>query len=106
MQLPFDGKNYVCKTCPSKVVQVAFHVKHLLTIYRYMICQLNSEISKTRANNNNLAHCICKDNGYAKRTTEENERCNFLIYQCDQRCDVLPHAPERSGIIPLQLKGN
>ena len=106
IQTSFDGKQYICKTCHSKVMQG--RVPCQAVVNNMYIDEIPVELSLL----NKLEQILIAQRivfekivvmPKGKQRKIKGAICNVPV-ECDQTCSILPRPPERSGIILLKLK--
>ncbi|CAH3142591.1 unnamed protein product [Porites evermanni] len=105
-KLSFDNKEYICKTCHSKVIKGKVPCQ---AVYNDMfVDDIPTELSTLEKLEQILiAQRIVFENiGLMPKGQQRKIKgaiCNVPV-ECDKTCQTLPHAPESSGIILLKLK--
>ena len=102
----FDNKEYICKTCHSKVVKGKIPCQ---AVYNNMSVEvIPAELALLEkleqiliAQRIVFEKIVVMPKGQQKKVS--GAICNVPV-NCDQTCKVLPWPPERSGIIMLKLK--
>ena len=102
----FDGKQYVCQTCHTKVFQGKLpcqavvnnmHVDEIPTV----LSSLEKLEQILIARRIVFEKIVIMSKGQQRKI--KGAICNVPV-ECDQTCHLLPRPPERSGIILLKLK--
>ena len=105
-KLSFDNKEYICKTCHSKVIKGKVPCQ---AVYNDMfVGDIPTELSTLEkleqiliAQRIVFEKIVVMPKGQQRKI--QGAICNVPA-ECDKTCQTLPHAPESSGIILLKLK--
>ena len=105
-KLSFDNKEYICKTCHSKVIKGKVPCQ---AVYNDMfVNDTPTELSTLEkleqiliAQRIVFEKIVVMPKGQQKKI--KGAICNVPV-ECDKTCQTLPRAPESSGIILLKLK--
>ena len=105
-KLSFDNKEYICKTCHSKVIKGKVPCQ---AVYNDMfVDDIPTELSTLEkleqiliAQRIVFEKIVVMPKGQQRKI--KGAICNVPV-ECDKTCETLPRAPESSGIILLKLK--
>ena len=105
-KLSFDNKEYICKTCHSKVIKGKVPCQ---AVYNDMfVDDIPTELSTLEkleqiliAQRIVFEKIVLMPKGQQRKI--KGAICNVPV-ECDKTCQTLPRAPESSGIILLKLK--
>ena len=105
-KLSFDNKEYICKTCHSKVIKGKVPCQ---AVYNDMfVDDIPTELSTLEkleqiliAQRIVFEKIVVMPKGQQRKI--KGAICNVPV-ECDKTCQTLPRAPESSGIILLKLK--
>ncbi|XP_044169485.1 uncharacterized protein LOC114973474 [Acropora millepora] len=105
-KLSFDNKEYICKTCHSKVIKGKVPCQ---AVYNDMFVEdIPTELSTLEkleqiliAQRIVFQKIVVMPKGQQRKI--KGAICNVPV-ECDKTCQTLPRAPESSGIILLKLK--
>ena len=102
----FDGKEYICKTCHSKVLKGSIPCQAVCNnLYLDEIPQELSSLQKLEqilvAKRIVFEKIVVMPKGQQRKI--KGAICNVPV-DCEHTCRVLPHPPSSSGIIMLKLK--
>ena len=102
----FDHKEYICKTCHSKVLKDKIPCQAICN--NMYVDEIPAELSSLEkleqiliAQRIVFEKIIVLPKGQQRKV--KGAICNVPV-ECDETCKVLPRPPERSGIIMLKLK--
>ena len=106
IQQSFDGKEYICKTCHSKVIKGKLPCQGIMN--NMYVDETPSELASLEkleqiliAKRIVFQKIVVMPKGQQKKI--KGAICNVPV-ESDQTCNELPRPPERSGIIMLKLK--
>ena len=101
----FDNKEYICKTCHSKLLKGQVPCQAVYN--KLMVDQIPSELEcLEKLEQILIAQRIVFEKIIMSKGQQRKIKgaiCNVPV-DCDKTCTVLPRPPERSGIIMLKLK--
>lgn len=108
IQISFDGKEYICKTCHSKAIKGRLPCQ--AAVNNLYVDDIPTELESLKKLEQNLI-LIAKRIVFEKIAVMHKGQqrkikgaiCNVPV-ECDQTCNILPRPTERSGIILLKLK--
>ena len=102
IQQSFDGKQYICNTCHSKVIKGKLPCQAVVNnMYVDEIPTKLSSLEKLQQIEIALEKIVVMHKGQQRKI--KGAICNVPV-EYDQTCNQLPHLPDRSCIIILELK--
>lgn len=106
IQQSFDGKQYICRTCHSKVIKGKLPCQAVVN--NMYVDEIPTELSSLGkleqiliAQRIVFEKIVVMPKGQQRKI--KGAICNIPV-ECDQTCNQLPRPPDRSGIIMLKLK--
>ena len=107
VQMSFDGKLYICNRCHSKAIQGQVPCQATVNNNLY-VDDVPTELESLKkleqiiiARRIVFEKIVVMPKGQQRKI--KGTTCSVPV-DCDQTCNILPHPPERSGIILLKLK--
>ena len=102
IQPSFDSKEYICKTCHSKLIKG--QQPSQAVINNLFVDETPVELAVLeKLEQIVFEKIVIMPKGQQRKI--EGAICNVPV-ECSQTCNVLPRPPDRSGIILLKLKSN
>ena len=106
VQISFDGQQYICRICHSKVIQGKIPCQAVVN--NMYVDDIPTELASLKkleqiliAQRIVFEKIVVMPKGQQRKI--KGAICNVPV-QCDQTCKILPRPPERSAIILLKLK--